>query len=402
MISKIQDDPRYPLPDVSGPLESPSYSTVLDWMKITKGRHVSFDFWARGNYTRRLLLNRANNVTPLLVRVKNLAELRWAYKRLVLLDLPVDFIYAGNCKKGKVLHLCPSDILFDAGWGYIGALGSETNISGRPFFPIIGHAKLMPEAILDWLVNEAAEEFLAGNLFVAPAELIGLDSKAPPSEMAKHSDLSGGIPVVETFSDAKALMELNIPYIDKLSPSNFRKLISDYADHLVSFRKAFHEFVIAREQSEENGKQALLKLRFEIDELTKSDKNILFRQIISSLGGVFCLTASVAGALSGELLAGLAASGSVLNAIKNAADVHQYLRDKTRDKNHKINASPYAMFWKLGMTKPSNFKPARQVLLGDAPKQSSSDFNENSDFHWLCPPTNGMGFLAFEEVISNP
>ncbi|MCX7009098.1 MAG: hypothetical protein NTY53_17930, partial [Kiritimatiellaeota bacterium] len=127
---------QYPMPDLNTPVEEPSYSVVLEWMKGTKGRRVSFDFWARGNYMRRLLRNRAKNVVPVLVRIEDPREMTWAYKRLALLDIPVEFVYAGKCTKAKVLHLCPSDITFDSGWGYISALGSQTRINGRSFFPI--------------------------------------------------------------------------------------------------------------------------------------------------------------------------------------------------------------------------------------------------------------------------
>jgi hypothetical protein len=56
----------------------PSYQNVLDWMKITKDRHVAFDFWARGNYTRRLIYQRNQGTPPLLVRVSRLDEIQWA------------------------------------------------------------------------------------------------------------------------------------------------------------------------------------------------------------------------------------------------------------------------------------------------------------------------------------
>ncbi|MDP2895083.1 MAG: hypothetical protein Q8Q12_00820 [bacterium] len=388
------DEIRYPLPDIDIPDEEPSYGAVLDWMRVTKGRSVSFDFWARGNYTRRLLRNRAKEISPLLVRVENVGEMRWAYRRLALVGSSLEFIYAGKCEKAKVLHLCPFDMKFDAGWGYMGALGSQCEIAGRRFFPITGHAKLMPEAVLDWLVDEAAEEFLIGGVFVAPAELIGIDPGAAPAELTKHTELVGGSSLTEGPSDACAIMEMKIPFIDRLSPGDFRNLINDSADQLASFRQAFHEYVCARDQGAEKAKEVLRHLCAEIDELMKSDKHIPFRKVVGAAGGLLSLTAAVVCAVSGEMSALLGAAGALMTGAKSAADVHQYLRGRSREAHARVSASPYAMFWKLGMTSPMRFKAAKRVRVGRPARQSSSAFNPNAHYHWLCPPTPGIVFPA--------
>lgn len=384
---------EYPLPDLTSPEKDPSYSAVLEWMKGTKGRRVTFDFWARGNYMRRLLLNRARNVEPVLVRVDDPRQMAWAYKRLALLGIPVEFIYAGKCKKAKVFHLCPWDITIDAGWGYISALGSKTRIADRDYFPIIGNAKLMPEEILDWVVEEAADEFLAGQVFVSPAELIGIDPKATPVGLAQHSELSGGTPVTEAHT-AQAIMELSIPFIDKLRLADYRKLLRDHADHLQPFRKTFADYVATRGQSEEKAKESLRHLCAEVQELTKSDTHVRFRDVVGALGGILGLTSAIVGAASGEMTAVMAASGAVMSSAKSAFAVHEQLRQKSRETEKKVRASPHALFWKLGMTRPEAFAPARQIQLGAAPRQTTSEFNANAAYHWLCPPSPGLQHLA--------
>jgi hypothetical protein len=314
----------------------------------------------------------------------------WAYKRLALLDIPVEFVFCGKCAKARVLHLCPSDITFDAGWGYITGLGSQTKIGGRSFFLILGDAKLMPESILDWVVDEAPDEFLAGRVFVSPAELIGIDPKAPPAELIQHTEISGGTPVTDTALAAKAIMELRIPFIDKLSLNDYRKLMNDHGDHLQSFRKTFSAYVGARGESEDKAKELLRHLCVEVEELIESDAHVRFRDVVGALGGILGLTSAIVGAVSGEMTAIMAASGAVMTGAKSAFDVHEHLRQKSQEVEKKVQKSPHALFWRLGMTRPEKFRSVRQVQLGAAPKQSASDFNANSYYHWLCPASAGV------------
>ncbi len=390
--------PSYPLPDINTPVEAPSYAAVMDWMKATNGRHVTYDFWARGNYMRRLLYNRSNNIAPLLIQVENEKQMIWAYKRLALLGLPLEFVFAGQCNKGAVFHLCPWDLNVDSGWGYIAALGSKANINGRDYFPIIGHAKLMPEEIIDLIVDDLSEEFVNGSVFIAPAELIGLKSKALRTEIQKYSLLTGGMPILKDDVDIKSIIEIGIPFIDKLSIPDFRKLINDYGDHLVDFRSIFHKFSNARNIGEEEGYQVLRSLQMEIERLLKSDIHIPFRNIISVLGGVLCFGAATIAAASGDTSSVIAFAGAALGGINGACNIHQYLRERIQAKDKKIGASPYAMFWKLGLAKHDRAKTINRAFLGPPPKQSPSEFNDNVDYHWLCPPTSGMLFLAFEKA----
>jgi len=83
--------------DLAQTVESPLYGDVIDWLKVTsQGRNVVFDFWARGSYTRRLIHQRQSRIEPLTVLVSSADELRWAYRRLMLLGIPIDFITPAN------------------------------------------------------------------------------------------------------------------------------------------------------------------------------------------------------------------------------------------------------------------------------------------------------------------
>lgn len=146
---------------------------------------------------------------------------------------------------GKVLHLCPDDIIHDAGWGYIAALGSKTKIGGRDWFPIIGYVHMMTESVLDWLVEEASEDFIEGKVFVAPAELIGIDPRGINKGLNALSGVTGGMPIASDYRVAKAAMELDIPFLDNMNSSDFRKFINDYSNELIRFQIAFKKVVTA-------------------------------------------------------------------------------------------------------------------------------------------------------------
>lgn len=129
-------------------VRKPSYEFCLDWMQGTSGPHASYDMWARGNFTRRLLHHRTARVHPLVVQVANVAEMRWAYRRLALLRCPIDFIYTGPLQPvGRILHLFPWDSTHDCGWGYVAALDPVV-VKGRKWFTVLGnrasHARRSP------------------------------------------------------------------------------------------------------------------------------------------------------------------------------------------------------------------------------------------------------------------
>lgn len=60
----------------------PRYDFALDWMTATEGRAVSLDIWARGNYTRRLIHHHQTGTVPLVVPIRSVEQMRWAYRRL--------------------------------------------------------------------------------------------------------------------------------------------------------------------------------------------------------------------------------------------------------------------------------------------------------------------------------
>ena len=108
--------PYRELPKLTLEVTEPSYRAVLKWMQTGDLPNISYDCWSRGNYTRRLLWQRLNRIAPLNVAVTSVEDIRWAYPRLALLGVPIDFVYTGPLHaSGRVLHLYPWNMTYDAG-----------------------------------------------------------------------------------------------------------------------------------------------------------------------------------------------------------------------------------------------------------------------------------------------
>ncbi|MEK6408904.1 MAG: hypothetical protein AABN34_18430 [Acidobacteriota bacterium] len=382
--------------DLFQEVSQPSYEGVIDWMRsCAGGRNIAFDFWARGNYTRRLIYQRNQGVEPLLVRVSYLDEIRWAYRRLALLGLPVEFIYCGSVTKaGKVLHLSSiaEDMVWDSGWGYIATMWEKQGIWAM----LIGHARLMPETLLDWLVEETSEDFANGKVFVAPAELIGIHPQEVPEGFNKLAGLTRGVPMISNYEIAKAAMELDIPFLDKMSSLAFGKFLSDYEGELVHFQRAFKNLITARAKSEDKLKDCLDELKHEIAELTKAAKHQGIRNSVAKLGGIlttFTISYTVAVNTQPSSISRLIGGAGIAAATKALLDL--YTQSTEREKN--LVDNPYFILWKLGVSRPSEVKTRSKVDIVKAPKLSPEQFDLRSAHHWLCPPTNGVGFLVVKK-----
>jgi len=130
-------------------ITEPRYQTLTSWWDAwPEARPAHLDFWARGNYTRRLLYRARAARSSLLVRVAFLDELESAVKRLALLDNEVDFVWCGRTS-GEQLVILPQDVDYEdsGGWGYaacsggekptvVGAKSGARRWVGLPFFPI--------------------------------------------------------------------------------------------------------------------------------------------------------------------------------------------------------------------------------------------------------------------------
>lgn len=267
---------------LSDSVEAPSYDKILDWMLGISGRAASFDIWARGNFTRRLIYNRQNNIQPIIVAANTVDQMRWAFRRLSLVGYPVDFVYTGRLSAPqRILHLHPCDGVHDSGWGFMAALGSVASINDRRWFPIAGTSRLMPEKILDWVVNEASAPFSSGRIFVAPSELIGLPQSVEPNELNGIAEVTNGVPAINDVDASAALFDLEIPFIDGMAPDDFQSFLADHQDELSEFQSAFSAVMRGVNDVDD----AKRRLAAEVGGLTRSAKHQQFRTFISKCKG---------------------------------------------------------------------------------------------------------------------
>lgn len=375
--------------DLYDEVTRPSYEDVMGWMQCCEGRNVAFDFWARGNYTRRLIYHRNQGIEPLLVRVTYVDEIRWAYRRLALLGLPVDFVFCGDITEPtKLVHVSRREAIWDSGWGYNAAQWKD---QGRYCAAIFGTARLLPETVVDWLVEEASDDFLDGRVLVAPAELIGISKQRMPEGLSKLASITKGAPLTSNYEIARAAMELDIPFLDNMNSLRFKTFVRDYEGELMQFRRAFRNLVTVKAKSEDRLKECVEELKYEIAELTKAAKYQGARNSISKLGGILAtFTASFALAVNAQPNSMYRLLGGAGIAAATKALLDLYTQAIEREKN--LADNPYFILWKLGVSRPSEVKAPSTVEVIKAPKLSPEQFGLDFAYHWLCPPTNGVWF----------
>lgn len=228
--------------DLHMPVQAPSYNVCLDWMNELPGPcAVTFDFWSRGNFTRRLIYNRNVGVRPILVSVATAGQIRWAYRRLALAGLPVDFIYCGSLGTPQWVHHCqPLDVIHDSGWGYLAFPGTILRSpSARRWWLVLGYARLMPESVTRWIFEEGGQAFFNGRVYVAPAELIGLERAVRSQQSEGLAQTVNGATVGENADPAMAILDIELPWIDGMSPPDFEKLLVEHQEELKEFQISF-------------------------------------------------------------------------------------------------------------------------------------------------------------------
>ena len=377
-------------------VSQPSYVAVLDWMKSTAGPHVSFDFWARGNYTRRLLFHRQHGIVPLQVAVSSVEEMAWAWRRLLLTGLPVDFIFLREPPPlQRVVHLHPWDMQHDGGWGYLATLDAA-KIHGRKWFPVVGSGRFLPQGVLDWVVSEASAPFLKGNIFVAPADLIGVNAADHVPGVSRLSDVTGGTSLLADLGVARTLLDLELPYVDNLPLRKLYKFLDDYESELEAFRAAARKLVLATHTPDAPVAEAVAQLKTEVAILARSAKYQTLQQRVTKVGGVLAtFSASLAVLLKGSPdtalpMIGAAGLGAAFMALLD-------LWRQATAAGQRLAESPYFVLWKLGLTRPFVVR-TRQ---GIRPSRSQVGHFERvpvpPGHHWLCPPTNGLTYAFVRE-----
>jgi hypothetical protein len=113
---------------------------------------------------------RQEGVQPFLAQIENRAQMTWAYQRLALLGLPVEFIYTGSLSPlKKILRLHPHGLVDIGGWGYLASLSYHKH-RGKEWFPLVGNVRLMPDSVVSFLAD--AEALLTTAHFASQASRI--------------------------------------------------------------------------------------------------------------------------------------------------------------------------------------------------------------------------------------
>jgi hypothetical protein len=360
---------------------------------------VTFDFWARGNFTRRLIYNRNLGVRPILVPVANPNQMRWVYRRLALAGLPVDFVYRGSLGKPRwVHHVQPLDVIHDSGWGYIAFPGTILRSpSARRWWLVLGYARLMPEPVVRWIFEEAQQPFLDGRVFVAPAELIGIEHTLPPQQLEALAEVAIGATAVESADPAMAILDLELPWVDGIAPSDFESLLLEHQEELQEFQASFRDLVTGYHSSVEGAKAARRRVESAVSELTRSARHAQLRSLIVRCKG--CLTTfpvamgvlAAAGAIySRDPFAGAAV---LSGAAKELRDLWVQSKIDARAKS----SNPNRLLWRLGVENKAVFHSKTKPMDFVLPDMSLKLPKDSAAYHWLCPPSDGVRAAVLKE-----
>ncbi len=383
-------------PKITVEVTEPSYRAALKWMQTGDFPNISYDCWSRGNYTRRLLWQHLNGITQLNVAVKSIEEIRWAYSRLALLGMPTEFVYTGPMlKENKALTLYPWDMTYDAGWGYIVALDkSARKIRGQYWCPIMGNVRPMPDAVVSWLANEAAEPFTRGDVSIAPAELIGFNTKGLQLGLSVLSEIGGGIPISPDLRMAQTLLDLELPYLDNMTVKAIEKFRRDHDPELDVFRLTLRKLITNAQASATPHAEIIQELKTYVAELRLSTKYASLQRDVLKLGGVFALFSASLGALL-QYPTNVTVSTLGFTGASAASIALIDLLKQAREAKWRMAENPCFVLWELGLHKESDVRATRRTpIVSSSPINSEMTKLIPDTAHWLCPPTNGFLFMA--------
>jgi hypothetical protein len=323
--------------------------------------------------------------------------MRWAYRRLALLGQAVDFVYTGPIAEARwVKTFYPLHGIVDAGWGYIAFPGTILESrSGGKWCGILGYARLMPEGIFDWVIEEASSAFLKGRLFVAPAPLLGLRSTGPGAHVGALVDVAKGTAAIEDLGTANAALDLEIPYIDGMTPSDFLRFVDDHEPELDEFRAAFRELTSGYGESSAASESARRRFTCVVNGLTRSARYEALRGLVERCRGVLRTFPVAMGLLAGV--------GAVYNrdpfsgvaVVAGAASVLRHMWLESRREAQAAGSHPLKILWTLGVDLPFYPKRIDRAEPHASPSEASS--LKPGPCHWLCPPTAGLLVAGFKQ-----
>lgn len=327
---------------------------------------------------------------PILVPVANVGQIRWAYRRLALAGLPIDFVYHGSLGTPQWVHHCqPLDVIHDSGWGYIAFPGTILRSpSARRWWLVLGYARLMPESVARWIFEEGQQLFLNGRVYVEPAELIGIERSVPSQQLEGLAEVVNGATISENADPAMAILEIELPWIDGMTPSDFEKLLVEHHEEIKEFQASFRELVSGYHSSVEGGEAARRRVKAAVSELTQSTRHARLRSFVIRCKGRLMTFPAAMGVLAAT---GAVYSRDPFAGAAVAAVAGKELRDlwlQSRSDARAESRNPNRLLWRLGVEKKAVFHARTKAFV--IPQTRLRPPHGVTAYHWLCPPTDGV------------
>lgn len=371
-------------------ISPPDYKYLLDWWKEWPAcRPEILDFWARGNFAKRIQSRREMDRHACTVRVRYVDEMTHALRRLALLGMEIDFaVDDGNFSTELVMVPQHVDYESAGGHGYLTATGDEMdNGSGRwEYAPAMGMARLLPDTVVDWMAEDATAWVRSGQVLVCPASNIGLAAVEPQAGDANTSALESAMTISQSASLSEVMFSLNLPTLDAMTLADVQRFCSDHGDSLARMRHAITKLV-GKGWTEANSpqlKEVVCELEDSVAELRLADRMLEARKSIVALGGTLSTFALTVGVQTGFPIA-YAAVGAGTAAMAALA-----MWQRNSESESTLAVKPYRALWQLSKVKPHSTtrqqRPQQWEMLRG---MQSSKAPSRALAHWLVPPTPG-------------
>lgn len=388
-VIREKDMRNYPENEQVPDVLPPDYETLLSWWRAwPEGRPELIDFWARGNFTRRLLSRREQEKPTWVVKVGYVDEIEAALRQLALLGVNVDFVWTGEMSPPSMV-ITPQSIDYEdsGGWGYSVAAGSKVDDrrGGLEWCPSMAWASLLPTVVTDWMEENGSEYIKDGNIFIAPSELVGIANSPIAKSDEKYLEIGNSPAVIRDMALTQALGEIELPRLEGLPIVDVKKFLEDEQDFFVLFQSALRKLLQDTDADtlESIKKKLIQAIQEGVAELRLSDRTLKARKSLTILGATIT-TFFVTIGLNVGLSPGLAAIGSGSGAMATLALWHQLLEAEGKLRQH-----PFYIAWALQGAKLKKKKHQGRLKL-----QRQTKDKQQADippYHWLAPPTAGWG-----------
>jgi len=245
----------------------------------------------------------------------------------------------------------------------------------------------MPEDVVSWLAREAAEPFARGEVYIAPAELIGFNRRGLNVGLSVLAEVGGGTAVSTDLRVAQTLLELELPYLANLTVKGIERFRRDHDPELAIFRSALRKLIASTRALDAPQAEIVEELKTQVAELRLSAKYSSLQRDVLKLGGILATFSASLGLLM-QRAADLTLSTLGFAGLNAAGIALIDLLKQAREAKRRMAENPCFVLWKLGVRSESDVRTTRRVPVTTPPPPSPELIPDTE--HWLCPPTNGF------------